>query len=385
MGNRNELPLETIGLDRVSKVGKRIAVMTTAVQEKTGPNATVDLAGLRRFLADHKLGDPSALRSENISFGHSNEVHLVHFDDHSWALRRPPRGPLLPTAHDMMREYRVLKALQNTPVAVPRVFAACEDPSYIGAPFYLMEYMRGDVIRADTAHTFANTPERRRAVSEAMIDLLIALQAVDWKAVGLEGFGRPDGYLPRQLKRWTDQLDRATKITCVIRHLPVMARVREWLEKRTPESPAATIVHGDFKLDNVMFDPKAPGAKVIAVFDWEMSTIGDPLADLGWLLSYWLESSDGSGRKSVTTAVTTEPGFLTRRQMLDRYESKTGRKMTDFAFYEAFALFKLAIIMEGSYSRFVNGQTDDPLFVAMKERVPALADAAWAVCNAGAK
>jgi aminoglycoside phosphotransferase (APT) family kinase protein len=372
----------TIGLDHAPKVGKRIAVMSTVSQEKTGPNATVDLAGLRRFVADRKLGDPSALRSENISFGHSNEVHLVHFDGRSWALRRPPRGPLLPTAHDMMREYRVLSALQNTPVPVPRVFAACDDPSYIGAPFYLMEYMQGDVIRADTSRTFANTPERRRAVSEAMIDLLAALQAVDWSAAGLEGFGRPDGYLPRQLKRWTDQLDRALQVTTSIRPLPVMSKVREWLEKRIPESPPATIVHGDFKLDNVMFDGKAPGAKVIAVFDWEMSTIGDPLADLGWLLSYWLEPSDSAERKGVTTAVTTEPGFLSRQEMLDRYEANTGRKMTDFAFYEAFAIFKLAIIMEGSYSRFVRGQTDDPLFVAMKERVPALADAAWKVCSA---
>jgi aminoglycoside phosphotransferase (APT) family kinase protein len=282
----------------------------------------------------------------------------------------------------MMREYRVLNALQDTAVPVPRVFAACEDPSYIGAPFYLMEYMQGDVIRADTPQTFANTPERRRAVSEAMIDLLAALQAVDWRAAGLEGFGRPDGYLPRQLKRWTDQLDRAAQITVSVRPLPVMAKVREWLEKRIPESPAATIVHGDFKLDNVMFDPGAPGAKVIAVFDWEMSTIGDPLADLGWLLSYWLESSDSADRKKITDAVTSEPGFLTRKEMVDRYESRTGRKMANFAFYEAFAIFKLAIIMEGSYSRFVRGQTDDPLFVAMKERVPALADSAWRVCNA---
>ena len=158
--------------------------MSTASHEKTGPNATVDIAGLRRFIVDRKLGDPAALRSENISFGHSNEVHLVHFDGRSWALRRPPRGPLLPTAHDMMREYRVLNALQNTPVPVPRVFAACDDPSYIGAPFYLMQYLQGDVIRGDTKTTFANTPDRRRAVSEAMVELLAKLQAVDWKAVG---------------------------------------------------------------------------------------------------------------------------------------------------------------------------------------------------------
>jgi aminoglycoside phosphotransferase (APT) family kinase protein len=168
--------------------------MSTVTSEKTGPNATVDIAGLRNFIRDNKLGDPNDLRSENISFGHSNEVHLIHFQGKSWALRRPPRGPLLPTAHDVMREYRVLKALQDTAVPVPRVYAACDDPKYIGAPFYLMEYMRGEVIRAD-GKSFANTPERRRAVSEGMIDLLVALQAVDWRAVGLEGFGRPDGYL----------------------------------------------------------------------------------------------------------------------------------------------------------------------------------------------
>src|SRR5579862_8708565 len=140
--------------------------------EKTGPNATVDIAGLRSFIRDRKLGDPDDLRSENISFGHSNEVHLVHFQGKSWALRRPPRGPLLPTAHDVLREYRVLKALQDTPVPVPRVYAICTDEGYIGAPFYLMEYVRGDVIRAglipSEEKSFADTPDKRRAVSKAM-------------------------------------------------------------------------------------------------------------------------------------------------------------------------------------------------------------------------
>jgi aminoglycoside phosphotransferase (APT) family kinase protein len=349
-------------------------------QEKTGPNATVDTEGLRRFLRERKLGAADDLRVENISFGHSNEVHLAHFEGKHWALRRPPRGPLLPTAHDVMREYRVLSALQDTPVPIPRVYAACDDPSYIGAPFYLMEYMQGDVIRAETRGTFATTPESRRKASEAMIDLLVTLQEVDWRAVGLEGFGRPDGYLPRQLKRWVSQLQGATAITAATRPLPVMGQVAQWLGQRIPQSLPATIVHGDFKLDNVMFD-SGGDAKVIAVLDWEMSTIGDPLADLGWLLSYWKEPGE-TGQRGVTNAVTTEPGFMTRREMLDRYESRTGRRMSDFAFYEAFAIFKLAIIMEGSYSRFIRGQTDDPMFAAMTERVPELADAAWAVCQA---
>ena len=351
--------------------------MSNSATEKTGPNATVDIAGLRNFFHDRKLGDPDDLRSENISFGHSNEVHLVHFQAKAWALRRPPRGPLLPTAHDVMREFRVLNALQNTPVPVPRVYAGCDDPKYIGAPFYLMEYMRGEVIRADLPN-FATTPERRRAVSEGMIDLLIALQNVDWRAAGLEGFGRPDGYLPRQLKRWVDQLERTIPHT---RPLPVMKQVQEWLQARIPNSPPATIVHGDYKLDNVMWNPEP--TRPIAIFDWEMSTIGDPLADLGWLLSYWPDPSDDpANRTGAMSTMVHQPGFLTRGEMLERYESKTGRKMADFPFYQAFAIFKLAIIMEGSYSRFVLGQTDDPLFIQMKERVPALADNAWRVCQA---
>ncbi|HXD91260.1 MAG TPA: phosphotransferase family protein, partial [Candidatus Binataceae bacterium] len=260
--------------------------MSDLTQEKTGPSATVDLAGLKRFLDERKLGDTSNLRSENISFGHSNEVHLIHFGGNSWALRRPPRGPLLPTAHDMMREYRVLKALQNTPVPVPRMYASCDDPSYIGAPFYLMEYMRGEVVRADN-NNFVKTPELRRNVSRQMVEVLAALQKVDWKAAGLEGFGRSEGYLERQLKRWSDQLERTIPHT---RPLPVMDQVKEWLRAHLPESPPPTIVHGDYKLDNLMFDPAS--ARAIALLDWEMSTIGDPLADFGWMLTYWPDPTD---------------------------------------------------------------------------------------------
>ena len=348
--------------------------MSDSTQEKTGPSATVDLAGLKRFLDECKLGDSGGLRSENISFGHSNEVHLIHFDRKSWALRRPPRGPLLPTAHDMMREYRVLKALQDTPVPVPRVYAACEDPSYIGAPFYLMEYMRGEVVRADN-NNFAKTPETRRLVSRQMVEVLAALQKVDWRAAGLEGFGRSEGYLERQLKRWTDQLERTIPYT---RPLPVMEQVKEWLRAHLPESPAPTIVHGDYKLDNLMFDPAT--VRAIAVLDWEMSTIGDPLADFGWMLTYWPDPTDEASG-NVIASMNADEGWLTRREMIDLYEQLTGRAMREFPFYQAFALFKLAIIMEGSYSRFVRGQADDPLFAAMKERVPALADAAWSVCS----
>ncbi len=356
--------------------------MTESIEEKTGPSAKIDAEGLKRFIRARKLGDPSELRTENISLGHSNEVHLVHFEDKSWVLRRPPRGPLLPTAHDVMREYRVLAALQDTPVPVSRVYASCEDASFIGAPFYLMEYMSGEVIRPGLVPSdelsFADTPAKRRDVSEGMIDLLIALQSVDWRKVGLEGFGRADGYIERQLRRWTDQWVRTSQLT---RPLPVMEKIRDWLMTYTPQAQAATIVHGDFKLDNVMWEVDEEPPRVIALFDWEMSTIGDPLADLGWMLTYWSDPSDSELRRAVVSSMEYEPGYYARDEMIARYEQKSQRPMRGFAFYQIFSLYKLAIILEGSYSRYLSGQADDPLFASYDQRVPNIAEVAWSLCR----
>jgi aminoglycoside phosphotransferase (APT) family kinase protein len=356
--------------------------MTENTQKKTGPSAKIDVEGLKRFVRARKLGDPAQLRTENISFGHSNEVHLVCFEDKVWALRRPPRGPLLPTAHDVLREYRVLAALQDTPVPVPRVYASCDDVSFIGAPFYLMQYVSGKVIRPGLVPSdepsFADRPAKRRAVSEAMIGLLIALQSVDWRKAGLEGFGRPDGYIERQLRRWTDQLVRTTQLT---RPLPVMEKIRDWLLAHIPQTQAATIVHGDFKLDNVMWEVEGDSARVVALFDWEMSTIGDPLADLGWMLTYWSDPSDTELRRSVVSSMEWEAGYYRREEMSARYEQKSARPMSDFTFYQVFSLYKLAIILEGSYSRFLTGQADDPLFATYDQRVPNIAEVAWSLCR----
>ncbi|HJU09238.1 MAG TPA: phosphotransferase family protein [Candidatus Binataceae bacterium] len=356
--------------------------MPEHTEEKTGPSAKIDAEGLKRFIRARKLGDPSDLRADNISFGHSNEVHLVSFQDKVWALRRPPRGPLLPTAHDVLREYRVLAALQDSPVPVPRVYASCDDVSFIGAPFYLMEYMSGKVIRPGLVPSdepsFADTPAKRQAVSEGMIDLLLALQSVDWRKAGLEGFGRPDGYIERQLRRWSDQLVRTTQLT---RPLPVMQKIREWLGGHMPQSQTATIVHGDFKLDNVMWKVDDAKPRVLALFDWEMSTIGDPLADLGWMLTYWSDPSDTELRRGVVSSMECETGYYRRDEMSARYEQKSARPMRDFAFYQVFSLYKLAIILEGSYSRYLSGQADDPLFATYDQRVPDIAKVAWQLCQ----
>jgi aminoglycoside phosphotransferase (APT) family kinase protein len=356
--------------------------MVDTGNEKTGPSVTIDVEGLRRFLRDRKLGEAGDLRVENISFGHSNEVHLVHFEGKSWALRRPPRGPLLPTAHDVLREYRILKALQNTAVLVPRVYASCDDSSYIGAPFFLMEYMRGRVIRSATVPScepsFAVTQNQRHTISGHMIDLLVALQTVDWRAIGLEGFGRPDGYIERQVRRWSDQLERTLPKT---RPLPVMAKIHQWLLAHMPQAQAATIVHGDYKLDNVMWDPNGDSPRPIALFDWEMSTIGDPLADLGWMVTYWSDPSDDDRRRAVVSSMEAGGGYFNRQEMIELYERKSGRAMRGLAFYEVFSLFKLAIITEGSYARYLSGQADDPVFATYDLRTPQMAEVAWSLCE----
>ena len=356
--------------------------MPETQEDKTGPSSTIDTEGLKRFIRERRLGDPEELSADNISFGHSNEVHLVRFEDKMWALRRPPRGPLLPTAHDVLREYRVLAALQDTPVPVPRVYASCEDISFIGAPFYLMQYMSGKVIRAGLVPSdepsFADTPAKREAVSDAMIDLLIALQSVDWRKAGLEGFGRPDGYIERQLRRWSDQMVRTTQLT---RPLPVLEKTREWLMSHVPENQNATIVHGDFKLDNVMWEVAGERARVGALLDWEMSTIGDPLADLGWMLTYWGDPDDTELRRSVVSSMDWASGYHRRTEMSARYERKSLRPMRDFTFYQVFSLYKLAIILEGSYSRYLSGQADDPLFATYDQRVPNIAEVAWSLCT----
>jgi aminoglycoside phosphotransferase (APT) family kinase protein len=356
--------------------------MVDTGNDKTGPSVTIDIEGLRRFLRDRKLAAADDLRVENISFGHSNEVHLVHFESHWWALRRPPRGPLLPTAHDVMREFRVISALQNTAVPVPRVYAGCDDSSYIGAPFFLMEYMRGRVIRSSLTPSceprFAVTEAQRCTISERIVYLLVTLQAVDWRKCGLEGFGRPDGYVERQVRRWSDQLERTIPKT---RPLPVMAKIQRWLSAHMPQAQTATIVHGDYKLDNLMWDLNGTEPRAIALFDWEMSTIGDPLADLGWMLTYWSDLNDDDRRRTVVSSMEAGGGYFTRNEMIELYESKSGRVMRDFAFYEIFSLFKLAIIAEGSYARYLSGQADDPVFATYDLRTPQMADVAWALCE----
>ena len=239
----------------------------------------MDEARLGAFL-DAALGGTAGTRVEKHIAGFSNETFFVYRGGAEYVLRRPPRGPLLPTAHDVAREYRFLNALHGTAARVPRPVVLCEDAAIIGAPFYVMERQHGVVIRAELPAPLDTLADRRR-IGEEMIDALAEMHSVDWAAAGLQG--KSEGYIARQLKRWQSQADLTVG---KVRELPGLAEVSAWLANNCPATGDSTVVHGDYKLDNVMFASDAP-ARLIAIFDWEMATIGDPLADLGWLLHTW--------------------------------------------------------------------------------------------------
>jgi aminoglycoside phosphotransferase (APT) family kinase protein len=292
-------------------------------------------------------------------------------------LRRPPRPPLPPSAHDVLREARLLRALSGTPARVPAVLAVGADDAIIGSPFYVMELVEGDVIVSDVPAAL-DDPEQRRRIADELIDALVEIHAVDWTAVGLEGFGKPTGYLERQLRRFLGlwELNKT-------REIPAVESVAAWLGENLPSSPAATIVHGDFRLGNTIFAPGAP-ARLAAVLDWEMATIGDPLADVGYLCMMWTEAGDElGGLREHLGKVTRREGFPTRAELIARYEDGSGRSMGNIRWYTTLAVWKSVVFMEGNYKRALAGTTDDPYLKTFGEGVLELADQAQAVANGG--
>ena len=289
-------------------------------------------------------------------------------------LRRPPRGPLPPSAHDVLREARVLKALAGR-ARVAEVVAVCDDPSVIGAPFYVMEKVEGDVITRELPRVLDTEDERRR-IAEELVDALVEVHAVDWRAAGLAGFGKPTGYLERQLRRFLGLWEHNRT-----REIPAVEAVATWLRDHLPESGPATVVHGDYRLGNTMFAPGSP-ARLAAIFDWEMATIGDPLADVGYLCALWVDRDDPPMMFELS-GVTREPGFLTREELLARYEERSGRSMTDIRWYRTLALWKSIVFMEGNYKRAVSGATDDPYLKGFGEGVIQLARRAEALARGG--
>jgi len=327
---------------------------------------------LIEFLDARGLTAPLGLAAEPVGDGHSNVTFALST---GVVLRRPPRGPLPPSAHDVLREARLLRALEPTPVRAPKVLAVCDDPSVIGSPFYVMEKVQGDVITTSIPEPLDNPAERSR-IADELIDGLVELHTVDWREVGLEGFGKPTGYLERQLRRFTGLWEHNRT-----RELPQVSDVGRWLAANLPQSPTATIVHGDYRLGNTMFARGAP-ARLAAILDWEMATIGDPLADIGYMMLHWTEAGDEVGRFTLQS-VTSEPGFPTRQELIGRYENRSGRSMQSLSWYVALALWKAVVFMEGNYKRAITGASDDPYLIAFGEGVVELADRALYVTQHG--
>jgi aminoglycoside phosphotransferase (APT) family kinase protein len=305
--------------------------------------------------------------------GHSNLTYLVRYGGAELVLRRPPFGPVPPTAHDMTREYRWLDALSPVFPLAPRPYHLCTDPSVIGATFYVMERRHGIVVRSVEPVGLANRPDMRRGVSEALVDAMADLHAIDVSG-GLSSLGKPSGFVERQVRGWTERWNKAK-----MAELPEMEMLAKWLAERLPRDPdRPTVVHGDFKLDNVMLDPSNL-RRLVAVFDWEMCALGDPLIDVGILLAYWTRNEPPD--PDTLLSVTDRPGWFTRDQIVEHYGVRSGRDLSGIRFYEIFALFKIAVVIQQIFSRFARGQTDDPRFGRFDRRVTHLARHAAALAE----
>ncbi len=334
----------------------------------------VDVDALTAYLEDH-LGPAASIDVQRHAQGHSNETLFVAWGDRDLVIRRPPPGETAETAHDVLREYRVMDALQDTPVRVPTTVLACDDHDVIGSDFYVMEREDGDVLRTEEVDRFAS-PDHRQRIGEELVDTLAEIHEVDYEAVGLGEFGYPEGYTERQVDRWHQQYEWAFDVTADVREIPVIREVGEWLEANCPDSYPHTLVHGDYKLDNVMFAPGTP-PELVSVFDWELSTLGDPRADLGWMLVYWYDEKDPPPAvPELTATFMASEGYPTRLELVDRYESLTGITFEHERFYRALAVYKLGALGEMFLRRYLEGNSDDPMYPKMEERVPALADRA---------
>jgi aminoglycoside phosphotransferase (APT) family kinase protein len=333
----------------------------------------VDLTRLRPYFAQHvPFAGDRPLTAELIAGGRSNLTYAISNGTATWVLRRPPLGHVLPTAHDMVREYRVLTGLAGTGVPVPRTYALCEDLAVNDAPFYVMEKVDGVIYRDGASLSALDATDARR-LSEELVDVLVQIHAVDYEKVGLGDFGHPDGFLERQIRRWGQQWERSKT-----RELPAVDELARRLNAALPTSGPPTIVHGDYRLDNTMMSPKDPGT-IVAVLDWEMSTLGDPLADLGLFLLYW----GNAGAQIIATGSTIEPsaGYLSADEIVERYASRSGRPVEAMDWYVVFAFYKLAIIVEGINARFQMGKTLGEGFDAMGQTVVALIDGAMERAN----
>ncbi|HEV8159917.1 MAG TPA: phosphotransferase family protein [Pyrinomonadaceae bacterium] len=327
---------------------------------------------LKEILGDD-FDETAKFEVEQFPGGHSNLTYLLRFGTQEFVLRRPPFGDIPAKAHDMAREFRILETVHPVYNLAPRPFVLCEDAEIIGSTFYVMERRKGIVIRNSEPAEIENNPAKRRKVSEAMIDALVALHKIDIEKQNLTTLGKPEGFVTRQVNGWTKRWHNSKTV-----EISEMNFLSKWLSSNLPpETTKPTLVHGDFKLDNAMFDAETC-EKIVGVFDWEMSAIGDPLIDLGILICYWIHWAkivEMSKIKSLEI-VTIKDGWFSREEIIENYRAKSGRDLTNFTFYEVFAVFKLAVVLQQIFYRYHKGQTDDPRFAKLGETVKFLAETA---------
>lgn len=319
----------------------------------------IDVERLARYLARQLDGAEGVPQVRQFSGGHANLTYLLTYPETEFVLRRPPLGPVAPGAHDMAREYRVLSRLWNSFPPAPRAYVLCEDESVIGSAFFVMERRDGVVVRNGVPERFGGGADEaaNRKLSEVVIDTLAEFHAVDPASCGLDDLGRPEGFLIRQVAGWMERWHGA-------RHEdnPIAERVGDWVASRVPASPLPTLLHNDWRLDNMAVDPNDPG-RCVAVYDWDMCTRGDPLADLGTVLSVWYAADEVPA--SLNPMPTTVPGFMTRSAALDRYGRLTGRDLSGFDWYLVFGTWKVAVVLQQIYIRWLRGQTRDQRFERM--------------------
>jgi aminoglycoside phosphotransferase (APT) family kinase protein len=303
---------------------------------------------------------------EQFPHGHSNLTYLLRLGDLEMVMRRPPFGNQVKSAHDMGREFRVLSKLSAVYPPAPRPYFYCEDDSVLGAPFYVMERRKGIVLRRVASGSSPVDVDTARKLGMSLVDNLARLHLLDYQAAGLGDLGKPDGYVTRQVTGWVNRWSAART-----EEQPAVERIGAWLPGNMPKESGAALIHNDYKFDNLLLDPDDP-TRIVAVLDWEMATVGDPLMDLGSTLGYWVEPTDPAAFQPVATGPSNVPGNLTRQEVVDRYAQATGRPVPDVLFYYCFGLYKMAVILQQIYARYVRGHTKDARFARMNAWVDAL-------------
>jgi len=342
------------------------------------PGEELNLEKLEPFLRAHFPGQGETFLVQQYRSGHSNLTYAVQLGEQRMVLRRPPFGSKVKSAHDMGREFRVLSRLHAAYPPAPKVLLYCDDDSVLGAPFYSMQPVSGVIVRKDPPAGLEFTPAIARSVCQSFMDNLAKLHSIDYAAIGLADFGKPQGYLERQVRGWIERYYGSKT-----HEIPEVEKLSAWMQQNLPPSSGASLIHNDYKFDNVVLDPNDL-TEIIGVLDWEMSTIGDPLSDLGSVLSYWVEAGDPDGLQNLRWGPTNYPGSMTRSELVHRYAQASGREVRNIVFYLAFARFKLAVIVQQIYYRYHLGLTKDPRFATMAEAVRILLQTGWHGAQTGA-